>query len=52
MTDSDSKIVRVDFNKAAAEWHSLGTYHSPRYVSVDNAANGAIVAKFEMLSSD
>jgi hypothetical protein len=55
VTDKDSKVVRVDFTKSAGEWHSLGTYRNPRYVSVSNTADGAIVAdavKFEMLSSD
>jgi arylsulfatase len=55
VTDKDSKVVRVDFTKAAGEWHSLGSYRNPRYVSVSNAADAAIVAdavKFEMLSSD
>lgn len=53
VTDNSSKTIRVDFTKGAGEWHLLGTYHNPRYVTVTNAANGAIVAdavKFELIS--
>jgi arylsulfatase len=55
VTDEDSKTVRVDFNKGAGEWHLLGTFHNPRYVSVSNAADGVIVAdavNFEMVAPE
>jgi arylsulfatase A-like enzyme len=53
VTDEGSKIVSVDFTTGAGEWHLLGEFHNPRYVSVSNAANGAIVGdavKFERVS--
>jgi arylsulfatase len=44
VTDKGSSTVRVDFTKGAGEWNLLGTYHNPRYVTISNAADGAIVA--------
>ncbi len=55
VTDEDSKTVHIDFSKGAGEWHALGTFHNPRYVSVSNAADGVIVAdtvKFERINSE
>ena len=55
VTDEGSKTVRIDFTKEAGEWHLLGTFHNPRYVSLSNAADGVVVAdavRFDKVSSE
>jgi arylsulfatase A-like enzyme len=55
VTDKDSKTEHVDFTKEAGEWHLLGIFQNPRYVSLSNAADGVIVAdavRFEMISPE
>jgi arylsulfatase A-like enzyme len=50
VTEKESKTVRVNFNQGAGQWHLLGTFKDPRYVSVSNAADGIIIVdavKFE-----
>lgn len=52
VTEGGSKAVRVNFNQGAGEWNLLGTFVNPRYVSVSNAADGAIIVdavKFERI---
>ncbi len=52
VTETGSKTVHVNFNHAAGQWNLLGTFEDPRYVSVSDAADGAIVVdavKFERL---
>ncbi len=43
VTDTGSRTVRLDFNRGAGNWRSLGTFTDPHYVSVSNAADGAII---------
>lgn len=48
-----SETVRINFNERAGEWHVLGLFQNPLYVSLSNAADGAVVAdtvRFEMVS--
>lgn len=44
MTDSGPKTVKVDFNQGQGNWNLLGTFKDPRYVSVNNKADGVIIA--------
>ena len=53
VTEASSRTVLVDFNRGAGNWRSLGTFADPHYVSLSNAADGAIIVdavKFERLS--
>lgn len=52
VTDQGSKTFRIDLSKGGGEWHALGTFLNPRYISVSNAADGVIVAdtaKFDLV---
>lgn len=44
VTDSGSKMIRVNFNQGAGQWRLLATVKNPRYVEETNAADGAIIA--------
>lgn len=54
VTEAGSKTVRADFNQKAGQWNSLGVFENPRLVSLNNAADGAIIVdavKFERIGS-
>lgn len=44
VTDKGSETVTLNFNQDPGEWHLLGSFHNPRYVTLTNAANGAVIA--------
>ena len=49
------RSVTVDFNQGAGQWHALGVFENPRFVSLRNAADGDIIVdavKFERVASD
>jgi arylsulfatase A-like enzyme len=49
-TDAGMGAAVVDFNQGAGNWNLLGAFQNPRYVQLNNAANGVVVAdavKFE-----
>ena len=51
-TESGSETIRVNFNRGMGEWNLIGTFKDPRYVSLNNAADGVILVdavKFERL---
>jgi arylsulfatase A-like enzyme len=55
VTDSGSQSIQVDFNKEPGQWHSLGSFHNPRYINLTNAADGVVIAdaaKFELVDTD
>jgi arylsulfatase A-like enzyme len=52
VTDDGLKTVNVNFNQGQGAWQLLGSFNSPRSVSVSNNADGAIIAdavKYEQL---
>lgn len=52
VTEAGSKTVQLDFNRGAGQWNLLGVFENPRLVSLNNAADGAIIVdavKFERL---
>jgi arylsulfatase len=55
ITPQGSETIHVDLSKGGGQWHLLGTFLNPRYLTVSNAADGAIVAdtaKFELVSPE
>jgi len=54
VTETGPTTVAVDFNHGAGQWHSLGVFDNPRFVSLSNAAGGDIIVdavKFERVAS-
>jgi arylsulfatase A-like enzyme len=43
-TDGGPQTVNVNFNEGQGSWHLLGTFNDPRSVSVNNKADGVIIA--------
>jgi arylsulfatase A-like enzyme len=44
MTDGGPETVKVNFNQGQGSWNLLGTFKNPRSVSVNNKADGVIIA--------
>ena len=42
--DRGTKTVAVNLQERAGEWRLLGTFDNPRYVELNNAADGIVVA--------
>ncbi len=55
VTEAGPQAVRVNFNEGAGQWHVLGAFENPRFVSLSNAADGAVIVdgvKFERVEAD
>ncbi len=52
VAEHETQTVMVNQQQAAGQWHLLGTFDNPRFVELNNAANGVVVAdavRFERL---